>query len=122
MKGIATKIPKLKQWVKPEPDVSEDLSDGVSVAKNGYIAIGSAFAQKFGKNASFMYNDDGYVCIKPVKEKSRISYTVSHLTGRSSCIINTSALVIELGIRPGRYKAVWIDNASMLLFKAELKS
>lgn len=118
MKDIKTS--KLKLWLRPEPEASKDLAGEISVAKNGYIAIGSAFRSKIDKHANFMYGEDEMIGIKPVKEKNRNSYTVSHLTGRASCIINASALVIALRIKPGRYKATWENGTNMLLFKAKL--
>jgi len=115
-----SKVSNLKLWCRPEPQVSRDLGSEISVAKNGYIAIGSVFAGKIGKHANFMYGDDGIIGIKPVKEKNRNSYTVSHLTGRASCIINASSLVVGLHIKPGRYKATWENGANLLSFRVKL--
>ena len=114
------KASKLKLWLRPEPEVSKELANEISVAKNGYIAIGSAFVGRIDKHANFMYGEDGMIGIRPVKEKNRNSYTVSHLTGRASCIINASALVIQLDIKPGRYKATWENEINLLLFRAKL--
>ena len=119
LESLASTDPKLKLWLKPTPEIVNDLIDEVTVARNGYIAIGSAFAKKFQKNADLLYSDDGVIAIKPVEEKTRNSYTVSHLPGRSSCIINASAMVIELHIKTGRYKAIWADNLKSLIFQAE---
>ena len=114
------KVSGMKLWRRPEPEVSRNLGSEISVAKNGYIAIGSAFTSKIGEHANFMYGDDGMIGIKPVKEKNRNSYTVSHLTGRASCIINASSLVIGLRIKPGRYKAAWENGANLLSFRVKL--
>lgn len=112
--------PKLKVWSKPRLDIGKELADYVSVAKNGYIAIGSSFVQHFSKYAILLYSDEGFVAIKPVSGKSRNSYTINRLPGRSSRIINAASFVVELGIRSGRYKAQWLKDKGMLIFKAEI--
>ncbi len=112
--------PELKVWSKPRLDIGKELAGDVSVAKNGYIAIGSSYAQHFPKFAILLYSDDGFVAIKPVAEKSRNSYKINRLSGRSSRIVNAASFVIELGIRSGRYKAQWLKDKEMLVFKAKI--
>lgn len=119
LESVASRSPKFKPWLRPTPEIVSDLVDEVSVARNGYIAIGSAFSKRFQKNADLFYSDEGIIAIKPVEEKTRNSYTVSHLPGRSSCLINASAMVIELRLKTGRYKAIWSNHLESLVFQAE---
>ena len=112
--------PELKVWSKPRLDIGKELAGDISVAKNGYIAIGSSYAQHFSKFAVLLYSIDGFIAIKPVSEKSRNSYTINRLPGRSSRIVNAASFVIELGIRSGRYKAQWLKDKEMLVFKAKI--
>ena len=111
---------ELKVWSKPRLDIGKKLAGDVSVARNGYIAIGSSYAHHFSKFAVLLYSEDGFIAIKPVSERSRNSYTVNRLPGRSSRIINAASFVIEVGIRSQRYKAHWFKDKGMLVFKAKI--
>ena len=111
---------ELKVWSKARLDSGKELAGDVSVARNGYIAIGSSYAHHFSKFAVLLYSDDGFIAIKPVSERSRNSHTINRLPGRSSRVINAASFVIELGMSSGRYKAQWLKDRGMLVFKAKI--